>query len=162
MTERELNPRQSVAVVVNDPDLRADAVAALPSLVAAAAPCGSKAVIAELTRLVPLYGVSDRREAEWQVFWGFYVEALGNLPLEALKEGVRSYVAKPDSEFFPKPGPLLALCTERANKVWEAKRRVQIAAEAKPMVELQITDEFRYLDYLLDVQLVIHRRERGA
>lgn len=88
-----------------------------------AAPCGPKAVAAELAPLVTIYGVADRSEGEWAAFWRFYTEALQDLPLAALRNGVKAYVAQPDSEFFPKPGPLKALCQREASEVWTALGR---------------------------------------
>lgn len=94
-----------------------------------AEPCGDKAVIAALVPLVSLYGVSDKSEQEWKVFWRFYAEALSGVPLEALKAGVADYVSRPDSEFFPKPGPLKALCDRHAMPILIAARRAQKALE---------------------------------
>lgn len=94
--------------------------------------CGPKAVIATLTPLVTLYGVSDKTEAEWKTFWRFYIEALEEMPIEALKAGVAEYVQRPDSEFFPKPGPLRAICSEQAAPVWCAVSRARRALQITP------------------------------
>ncbi len=83
---------------------------AIPALQDRCRPCGDKAVIATLSPMLTLYGVSDRSAAEWRMFWTFYLELLAGLPLESVQAGVRAYVSAPDSNFFPKPGPLLALC----------------------------------------------------
>jgi len=100
----------------------------LPALERHCEPCGPKAVIGVLTPMVTLYGVQDRSEAEWRTFWGFYTRALGDLPLEALKRGVEDYVAAADSEFFPKPGPLKAMCERHAIPMRTALGRSRRAA----------------------------------
>jgi hypothetical protein len=94
--------------------------------------CGAKAVIAELMPLVTLYGVPDRSEKEWTMFWRFYIDTLGELPIEALRRGVAEYVERKDSEFFPKPGPLKAICAEHAGPVWKAVGRVRRALQIEP------------------------------
>lgn len=123
---------QAINELAGDDACRAELVAVGERIRRHAEPCGSKAVIALLTPLVSLYGVPDKSEAEWRAFWRFYTEALGELPLEALKAGVDDYVNKPDSEFFPKPGPLKALCNERAVPVRKAANRAQIALQKDP------------------------------
>jgi hypothetical protein len=62
--------------------------------------------------MVSVYGVQDKSEAEWGAFWGIYVEALSGFPATAIREGVKAYIALPDSEFFPKPGKLRSLCAK--------------------------------------------------
>jgi hypothetical protein len=92
-----------------------------------AAGCGDTAVIAALTPLVTLYGITDRSETEWRTFWRFYIDALGDLPAEAVRAGVNDYVQSAKSEFFPKPGPLKALCEERAAPIRRAASRASRA-----------------------------------
>jgi hypothetical protein len=82
----------------------------LPALQARCRPCGEKAVMATLAPLLVVYGVGDKSQAEWKTFWGVYTELLGDLPLESVQAGVKAYVGAHDSQFFPKPGPLRALC----------------------------------------------------
>lgn len=91
------------------------------------APAGDKAVIAMLTPLVSLYGVSDKGPAEWRVFWKFYINALQDLPREALEAGAADYVSRGDSEFFPKPGPLKAICQRKAEMLLTALGRARRA-----------------------------------
>jgi hypothetical protein len=162
LTAREVNYCENVAEIVTNPALRGEVAEALPTLARAAEPCGDRAVIATLAPLVSVYGVADRSAAEWATFWRFYVETLSWLPLEALQAGVKAYNAKPDSEFFPKPGPLRALCEDHAAKLSAAKRRAEIAAEAKTPQDVEATDDFRYLEYLRDVGLDIRKREVAA
>jgi len=100
---------------------------ALINLEPFASPCGSKAVITILAPLVSLYGVPDKSEAEWRTFWGFYTKALGDLPAESVAKAVEEYVARHDSEFFPKPGPLRAICDRHAAPVRMAMSRLRKA-----------------------------------
>jgi len=58
------------------------------------------------------------------MFWRFYTDALGDQPLESLKAGVDEYVRHGDSEFFPKPGPLKAICEKHAMPLAKAKSRL--------------------------------------
>lgn len=94
---------------------------------AEAAPCGTQEVIRHLTPLVTLYGLPNRSEAEWRTFWQFYANALGDLPSEAVRRGVEDYVNAPDSEFFPRPGPLKQLCLKRAETILMAWGRIRKA-----------------------------------
>lgn len=94
-----------------------------------AKPCGDKAVVALLAPMVAVYGVADRSKAEWAAFWRLYIAALADLPLSALRTGVDDYVAQPDSEFFPKPGPLKALCEKHAIPLRMAANRARKALE---------------------------------
>lgn len=118
--------------IANHAIIRAEVAAAMPALEREAAPCGPKAVVAVLAPLVTLYGVSDKSEAEWKAFWGFYVDIIGELPIEAVRAGVRDYVADPTSEFFPKPGPLKAICARHATDVLTAISRARRALSIEP------------------------------
>jgi hypothetical protein len=97
-----------------------------------AEPCGGPAVMQALMPLISLYGVPDKSEAEWAAFWRFYLEALSDLPAAALKAGVAQYVARADSEFFPKPGPLRAICDALAVPVRMAESRARRALAITP------------------------------
>lgn len=92
-------------------------------------PCGAKWVAAELGPLLTLYGVPEKSEAEARTFWGFYIDALGGLPREAVRAGIGEYVRDPKSEFFPKPGPLKAICERHAIPLRMAANRAQRALE---------------------------------
>lgn len=102
------------------------------ALEARAQPAGREAVIAALAPMVTLYGVPDKTEAEWRAFWKFYADALGRLPIEAVKAGANAYVNLPDSEFFPKPGPLKKLCEKAAEELYTALGRARRAMTLDP------------------------------
>jgi len=86
-------------------------------------------VVEALAPLLALYGVSRKTDAEAKAFWGFYIEALAEVPREALREGVRDYVADARSEWFPKPGPLKALVDRRTIPLRTAYSRARKALE---------------------------------
>src|SRR3569833_132070 len=108
LTEHQPSLLASVDDLVSDArernGLLAEMIKVAPRIAGHAEPCGEKAVIAELAPMVVLYGVPDKSEKEWATFWRFYTDALNDLPLAALRAGVKEYIARGDSEFFPKPG----------------------------------------------------------
>jgi len=133
LTDSRLDFQSAVDGLLTDsielPRVRQEVIAAAGKLQRHVQPCGPKAVMAALMPLVTLYGVADRSEREWTAFWAHYLTALEGLPTEALKAGVEDYVALPDSEFFPRPGPLKALCEKRAIPIRMAMSRARKAAE---------------------------------
>lgn len=90
-------------------------------------PCGPAVVLEVLAPLLALYGVGRKSDAEAEAFWGFYLDALGGLPAEALRNGVAEYVADGKSEFFPRPGPLKAICERHAVPLRMAANRARKA-----------------------------------
>lgn len=113
-----------------DASIRGELVIAAQRLAKHAEPCGASWVAQTLGPLLTLYGVADKSEEENRTFWGFYIDALGDLPREAVKAGVAEYVADSKSEFFPKPGPLKAICERHAMKLRMAANRAQRALTA--------------------------------
>lgn len=66
--------------------------------------------------MLAVFGVQGKSENEWTTFWRMYTDALGGLPASAIIQGVRDYLRRETSEFFPKPGPLHAICAKIADK----------------------------------------------
>jgi hypothetical protein len=112
-----------------DPTIAKDLQIACGRLEHAAAPASSEQIITALAPMVTLYGVADRQPAEWKAFWGFYVRALGDLPIEAIHAGVQDYIERAGSEFFPKPGPLKEICRVHAIPVLMALGRARAASK---------------------------------
>jgi hypothetical protein len=56
-----------------------------------------------------LYPQPQRTEAEWANWWRDYLNALAGLPADVVEEAMQTWVAKPDSQFLPRPGELRAL-----------------------------------------------------
>jgi len=121
---------EAVRELADDPVARGELQAINRRLQRHAEPCGASWVAATLGPLLTLYGVSDKSEGENKAFWGFYIDALGDLPREAVKAGVSEYVSDPKSEFFPKPGPLKAVCERHAILIRMAANRARKALEA--------------------------------
>lgn len=121
LTDTSLGFEQAAALVASSSRSELQAVAV--ALEERAAPCGEQAVIATLAPLATLYGIAGKSQGEWRAFWRFYIDALSNVPLEAIKAGVADYVQRPDSEFFPKPGPLKAICLRHAEQLFTALGR---------------------------------------
>lgn len=131
MTNTNLSWADAVQDLATDHAVRAELMVVADQLQRHIEPCGPKAVAAVLAPLASLYGVQDKSEAEWRAFWKFYVDALEGLPLEALRAGVDEYVASASSEFFPKPGPLKAICERHAMPLRMAANRAQKALSAR-------------------------------
>lgn len=73
--------------------------------------------------MIAVLAVPDRTESEWAMFWRVYIEALEGFPADVVRKAVRAYLRSPDSEFFPKPGPLHALCLRQAHDGLDAADR---------------------------------------
>lgn len=114
-----------IAEILENPELHAEAGRVCTGLAMRAAACGEPAVRNALQPLVLVYGVGDA--ARSPAFWQAY-KVLAGLPVEALRKGVEDYVAGPDSAFFPKPGPLKALCDKHAEPIFKAAFRASRAA----------------------------------
>lgn len=119
-----------IAEIASDPRLRSEALVLLPALMLRASPAGDERVMRSLRPLVLVYGASEATKAP--AFWQAYYGALSGLPVEALARGIADYTSGADSEFFPKPGPLRALCEKHAEPIFKAasraKRALQIPA----------------------------------
>lgn len=127
MTNANQSWADAVADLASDPAARRELVAVNTSLQRHVEPCGAKLVVATLGPLLSLYGVADKSENEAKAFWGFYIDALSDLPVEALRAGVAEYVADGKSEFFPRPGPLKAICERHAIPLRMAANRARKA-----------------------------------
>ena len=130
MTSANLTWADAVRDLADDPRAVAELSVVNDQLQRHVEPCGPKVIAATLGPLLALYGVADKSEAENKTFWGFYIDALGSLPAEAVKAGVAEYVADPKSEFFPKPGPLKAICERHAIPLRMAANRARKALDA--------------------------------
>jgi hypothetical protein len=131
LTSENLTWSDAIRDLAEDPTISGELTVVAKQLARHVEPCGGKWVISLLAPLLTLYGVSDKTEAEAAAFWGFYIDALGGLPREAVKRGVADYVAAGNSEFFPKPGPLKALCERHAIPIRMAENRARKALEVR-------------------------------
>lgn len=117
-------------MLAENPEAMAELRTVNGQLQAAVEPAGGHAVVQILAPMLALYGIPRKTESEAEAFWGFYIDVLGDLPAEALRDGVAAYVADPKSEFFPKPGPLKAICERFAIKARMAASRSRKALES--------------------------------
>jgi hypothetical protein len=131
LTSANLTWADAIRDLAEDPAARMELVVVNARLQRHVEPCGGKFVAQTLAPLLALYGVPKKSEAEARTFWGFYIEALEGLPREAVAAGVAEYVRDPKSEFFPKPGPLRAICERHAIPLRMAANRARKALEAK-------------------------------
>lgn len=120
---------EASADLAADPQAVAELRRVWGGIEAALEPCGGQAVVEALAPLLALYGVPRKTDAEAKAFWGFYIEALADLPREALRDAVREYVADGRSEWFPKPGPLRAIADRKTIPLRMAYSRARKALE---------------------------------
>lgn len=124
----------TIEKIALDTELLAEARRLLPAVTAAAAPCGLPGIIAALKPLASVYGwpaaFSAGDEATTADFWTVYREALGDLPWSAILAGCEAYNRASTSEFFPRPGPLRALCEAKRDEIHLAAFRLAKAVEA--------------------------------
>lgn len=129
-----------IAEIAEDPALREECGAVATKLAIRAAGAGEASVRHALQPLVLVYGVAEA--ARSPAFWQPY-KVLATLPVEALRLGIQDYTSAADSEFFPKPGPLKALCEAHAAPIRKAAFRASRAIAMPPPKRLQPTDEER-------------------
>lgn len=127
------NVARSVQLIAEDPELRAETLAQLPVLRAAAMQkAGHVGVREVIGSRFALYPQPARSEAEWAAWWADYYEALADLSWHALEAGMVAWVQDPASEFLPKPGKLLILARSTPNRISKAYFRATKVAEYVP------------------------------
>jgi hypothetical protein len=127
------NVARSVQQIAEDPELRAETLAQLPVLRAAAMQkAGHVGVREVIGSRFALYPQPARSEAEWAAWWADYYEALADLSWHALEAGMVAWVQDPASEFLPKPGKLLILARSTPNRISKAYYRATKVAEYQP------------------------------
>jgi hypothetical protein len=114
--------------------LREEARGALPALKAVAEwKAGPEGVRAVIGKRFALYPQPERSEGEWAAWWADYEEVLQDVPLASVEAAMRAWVARPSSEFLPKPGQLHELAYTTVSKTLRryqrAKRALQLADE---------------------------------
>ena len=131
LTDEKLNWQGAVELIASAPaDVRAELPAVVAALEARAAPCGVEFMIGQLAPLRSIYGIGQRSQAEWGAFWTIYAKQIEGFPREAVAAAVEEYTGLATSEFFPKPGPLKALCDKHATKLRIAIGRARAAQKA--------------------------------
>ena len=132
--QRRLDHRGSAAeaasLIAREPDLLAEARRLLPAALIRLQPAGEPGVKAALAELLAVFPAGERGSVPG--FWRAYIDDLGDLPAEAVRRAAAAYRRQPDAEFFPKPGPLLALARTEAEPLYREAYRLRLAAEDGP------------------------------
>lgn len=126
------SPDQAANEIASYFAFREEARAALPALKAVAEHrAGEDGVKAVIGRRFSLYPQPERDDGEWAAWWADYYDVLEDVPLACLEAGMRVWIARPGSQFMPKPGELRDLAFRTPSKTLQryqrAKRALQIA-----------------------------------
>lgn len=127
MTDDTLNFQGAVELIAATPTVHDELRQAVAALEQRAEPCGVEFMIGQLAPLRAIYGIGQKSAAEWAAFWSIYATQIEGYPREALAAAVEDYAGLGSSEWFPKPGPLKALCEKRATKLRMAIGRARRA-----------------------------------
>lgn len=142
MLDSDGSPDEAAREIARYSALREEARAALPSLKAVAEwKAGQDGVRAVVGKRFSLYPQPERSEGEWNAWWADYFDVLEDVPLACLEAAMRAYIARPGSQFLPKPGELRDLAYTTVSKslrrYQRAKRALMLADEpeapAKPV-----------------------------
>lgn len=138
------NRQEAVGIILSDPDLTSEAVAALPEIRdVAQRGCGAEGVKRVIGRRLETYPQPQRSAVEWGMWWADYIDALHDLPEAKLEAGMAAWVKSPDSRFMPKPGELRALAETASwtSPAFEAWSRAQQVANTMAMRNAPVPSE---------------------
>lgn len=107
MHDTSVSQDEAARLILRDAALLDGVRAAAPALEALVQPAGAAGVVEVLAPLMTVFNVDEKVATE--AFWEIYVRTLKDIPAAALQAAVQAYVAKPASQWFPKPGELLKL-----------------------------------------------------
>ncbi|MBO9710547.1 MAG: hypothetical protein J7521_20290 [Caulobacter sp.] len=136
-----VEPQNSRAVseIVSTPALLDEARRLLPDLQRyATQPAGPEGVYRVLASRRVIFPQPVRTPEESDAWYGAYYDVCADLPETALEVGMQAWVAKPDSQFMPKPGELRALALATPSRLVRAVDRCRAAVEyeaPKPPIE---------------------------
>lgn len=94
---------------------------------------GGESVTRIIKTALTLYPQGDKTPAEWAAYFGFYAQALHDVPGPALAAAMARYVSEPNDGFMPKPDVLRRVALETPNDgavAYERARKVLEIAEA--------------------------------
>lgn len=128
------SPDAAAREIAETPALLSEAKGALSALQAVAtAKAGEDGVRRVIAKRFETYPQPQRSDEGWAGWWADYFDALSHVSLASLEAAMRAYVARPDSEFMPKPGKLLELSTttpcRSLQRYYRAKRAIQLSEE---------------------------------
>lgn len=109
-------------MIAGDADLAAELERNIDRLEAACRPAGPEGVVEALAPLLAIFHMDERAGSE--AFWQVYIDVLEDVPICSLNAGVKAYLGRPESDWFPRPGPLKALCSSDEQT---ALRRARLA-----------------------------------
>jgi hypothetical protein len=99
---------EAARAIAASAEMAAELASRFADLQAPTAPAGARGVVEVLTPLLAVFTVDEKVTTD--AFWDAYVCVLKEKPMCVLRAGVAAYLAAASSEWFPKPGPLLAHC----------------------------------------------------
>ena len=152
------SPDRAAREIADTPALLNEVKAALPALKAVAtAKTGTDGVRKIIAKRFAIYPQPVRNDGEWEGWWSDYFDTLADVSLASLEAAMRAYVARPDSEFRPKPGKLLELSSttpcRSLQRYYRAKRAIQFSEEAEaPVIERPRADPAAVKSMLADFQ----------
>lgn len=114
------------------PAVVAEVKAAYPAIMARVAPAGDDVVMSTIGRRFGTFPQPNRNEAEEAAFWEDYLDALQDIPAEAIELGMKAWIKLPTARFLPKPGELRALALEQAADLYTAASRAKRVMRAEP------------------------------
>lgn len=137
LLDHDGSPDRAAHEIAETPALIAEARVVLPALkTAATAKAETDGVRKVIAKRFALYPQPQRSDEEWAGWWADYLETLAGVSLASLEAAMRAYVARPDSEFMPKPGKLLDLAQttpcRSLQRYYRAKRAIEIADRPRP------------------------------
>lgn len=134
----------AVRAITDNPDLLDEVKAQLPALEAAAAPAGADFVNTLLTEVGVICGVPWDDPRTMALAKGEYIAILGELPREALRQGVDAFKRSDLSNYgFPKPARLLTFAEPFASEIRIALGRAKAAAKREATGARKVTPEDR-------------------
>lgn len=144
LLDTEGSPDAAARAIAECPGVREEARSLLPALKAVAEhKAGDDGVKLVIGKRFSLFPQPERNDGEWAAWWADYYDTLSDVPLACLEAAMRAFVARPGSQFMPKPGELRDLAfrtpSRSLQRFQRAKRALQIA-DAPPSVSNPIGD----------------------
>ncbi len=135
--------------------------AAVPALYAEAAkPAGIDGIMTAIGPWFATYPQPSRTAGEAEAFWQGYAIVCGHMPEAAIHAGMKTWAARSESEFLPKPGALLELARTAQTPAFKlASRAHNVLQVADDMVFRQrIEDDILSRGTTKEAQAVAIRR----
>ena len=131
----EPSDHKAIDVIGKSALLKAEALAAIPALRAAAlTPATEQQIMATISQRFALFPQPQRNPAEWAAWWADYFDALSGLTAPAVEAGMAAWVKSPDAEWLCKPGKLRELAaTVPNNNRWLRAHRLATTACLEPI-----------------------------